>query len=200
MSKFLILVILVILFYIFARIVANTSVFEEKIHQLYRDLKRILISREYGMTDRFDDARDFIKSKNLSDYELNKLRTCIQIERERFTTSFPYGAVLVSVFITFTTLMIGTSISTTVGGLFGALSNNLYSKKYDVAQVVYADLMEFANEAAYIIAAVFIFGIMTIGTWRTYSKYLSEITLSALRVVEQELEERIEERKRQDSK
>lgn len=190
-----IIVVLVFLIYIFVQIIANSSIFGQLTHKRYRELIKILISREYGMTDRYDDGREFIKSEQLSDSELNKLFTFIKIQRERFTNSFPIYTLLATILITLVTILIGATLSSTLGGLFGTLSNNLYDKKYEVAKVIYDDLMSLVDKASTSILLVFIFGITVLASWWSYAKYRTEVNLGAQKIVEEELNDRLEEKK-----
>lgn len=188
-----IVVIMVILFYLFLKIFTNSSVFAPGIHLLFNELKTILMAQKYGMTDRFDEARQYIKSKNLTDNDLGKLKTYIQIKREQFSQAFHVNVLLVTVIIAFVTILVGTTITTTLGGLFGSFADKLYEEP-EVAQLIFLDLMRYVDKANITLLIIFIGGIFGIGTWAIYIKYLSEISLGALRVVEQEQEERTKER------
>lgn len=184
-----VVVFMVILLYVFTRIITNISVFGLKTHNLFNEMKKILIAQEYGRTDRFDDVRDFIKSKNLSDDDLSKLITFIKIKREQLTHAFNINIVMITVIIALVTILAGTTFNTTLGGLFGTFADKLYEEP-EVAQLIYSDMRKFVDKANFTILTICIGGIFGLGTWGIRMRYLSEITLGALRVVEQEQEER----------
>ena len=115
------------------------SVFGLKTHNLFNEMKKILIAQEYGRTDRFDDVRDFIKSKNLSDDDLSKLITFIKIKREQLTHAFNINIVMITVIIALVTILAGTTFNTTLGGLFGTFADKLYEEP-EVAQLIYSDM------------------------------------------------------------
>lgn len=189
MIKYILLFLVIFIWFVIAYS-KNQRVFNKDVYRVYKGIQdELKYSGVRG--DQYDNAKDYLRSQNLKDSDLEKLQILISIKNSNNNLNAQIGTVLATVALTITTLSFGTIFAAVLSGLYSKFAEiSIESPNNRMTDILF-DAMDsivyFVGIDFSILAWLFIGGI---GIWRRCVTDINQTNNILIKIVTDLIQER----------